>query len=128
MKPLYVLAAVISIFSTNADAQTAGFQSDEPEGTFSLSSGPSSVATLASVPSPAYYRVCIDGQLGSALRIRVSAPPAPVSYLTENSCTDLLVSRQLKVGFAPDSMITNVLGRYQLLGFRQAVTVGPPDR
>jgi len=53
MKPFFPLAIAVLIVSSHAGAQTAGFPSDGPEGTFNLSSGPTSVATLGSIPSPA---------------------------------------------------------------------------
>lgn len=112
-------AFVLSFFvSTSVVAQVPGEQS---EGWFTLPGVPQASIVLANVASPAYYRVCLSGELGPSLRIEVFSSKGSTSYLLQNSCTDLLVTDQLKVTFAPGSLITNVRGKYELLGFRQAL-------
>ena len=107
---------------------TQGFPGELPEGRFNLPADSTAGAILATVPGPAYYRVCIDGELGSRLRIQIGDGSGSPSFLLANSCTDLLVTGQLKVNFAPDSLTANVVGRYDLLGFRRLPSVGGPAR
>lgn len=126
-RTILVLTGLLAV-TQHCFAQGAGFPGNAPEGRFNLAAGSTAGGViLATVPSPAYYRVCVDGELGSDLRIRVSGGSGSPSFIMANSCTDLLVAKKLKVGFAPGSLITTVVGRYDLLGFRQATQVSPLD-